>query len=96
MTETVSYGKLKIRAEQNKKYICAKSDGQIVFKVSTEFPFCLLCGCRGFPFCLLWVVGDSPFVYFGLSGNSPFVYFGVVGDSPLVVSGYLIGKKEVG
>ena len=78
MTETVSYGKLKIRAEQNKKYICAKSDGQIVFKVSTEFPF-----------CLLWVVGDSPIVYFGVVGDSPFVYFGVV-------SGYLIGKKEVG
>ena len=37
MTETVTYGKLKIRSEENKMYICAKSSGQIVFKVSTLF-----------------------------------------------------------
>lgn len=36
VTETISYGKLKIRSEENKMYICAKSSGHIVFKNKAE------------------------------------------------------------
>jgi len=36
VTETVTYGKLKIRSEENKMYICAKNNGHIVFKNKAE------------------------------------------------------------
>ena len=37
-TETASYQRLKIRSADNQKYLCARTNGEIVFKVS---PFIL-------------------------------------------------------
>jgi len=36
VTETVTYGVLKIRSEENNMYICAKSNGNIIFKESAD------------------------------------------------------------